>query len=201
MKQLTYILLFALLAYSCTDYKQRNAQEESDSIQTTVVESPTSYDDEYINQNSNQDYIEFDGTSQEKSVADYNTPDVTITTSSSFNLPEEQEENSDWHKWESEDIRGFYVEIEDCNSDDEAEAISERYSNGEYIEEWGRYFMPTDVRNGEYEVELGERVTNKLFNLKGTNVFNHFKWSTSYSRWDEGVIDVWSNRGTFYKKP
>lgn len=177
MKRIIYIFLLALLACGCTDFKQKNkTQEVSESHQPTVTESTVAYDDGNVNQEDNQSFREYDNTPQE-------------------------DDNSDWHNWDSEDIGGFYVEIDDCDSDDEAKAISERYSNGEYIEEWGRYFMPKRIRSGEYEVELGEKVTNKLFKLKGTDVFIYFKWSTSCSIWDEGVIDVWSNRGTFYKKP
>lgn len=112
----------------------------------------------------------------------------------------EEAKKNDWHNWESEEIKDFYIEIE-CNSSDEAENISERYSNGDYLEEYGRYFIPTDVRNGVYEVEISEKVTNRLYKLRGTEIFVYFKWNTSLWKWDEGVMDVWNNHGSFYKKP
>ena len=108
---------------------------------------------------------------------------------------------TDFHNWEEDEIRAFYVEIEDCKSDEQAEYISEQYYLGDYIEEHGRYFARTSVKNGTYEVELGEKVSSKLFKIKGTNLFLLFKWLPNASKWDEGVIEVWANKGSFYKKP
>lgn len=109
--------------------------------------------------------------------------------------------NRNYHNWESEDIEGFYVELEECENDDQADYYSRTYYEGEYICEWGRYFAKTSVNSGVGQVELGEKVSSKLFALKGTNLFIHFKWTTSLSKWDEGVIDVFASRGTFYLKP
>ena len=120
---------------------------------------------------------------------------------SRYLIEKEIEKKSDWHNWDVEDIEGFYVELEGCENSDQAEDISRNYYEGEYIEEWGRYFAKISVNSGDYKIELGERVSSKLFAIKVTNIFIHFKWTTALSRGDEGVIDVFGSKGEFYEKP
>ena len=136
-----------------------------------------------------------------------NTDQVTVTTSSTpnvYDIPSssyEEKKDGDFHNWEEDEIRAFYVEIEDCESDEKAEYISNEYYLGEYIVEGGRYFAKASAKNGTYEAELGEKVSSKLFKIKGTDMFVLFKWLPNASKWDEGVLEVWGNKGSFYKKP
>lgn len=142
----------------------------------------------------------------ESSIEDDEIYHVTITHSTNYsggdlyNVSEKSEE-TDFHDWDDEDIEGFYVELEGCQNSDQAEYISKEEFDGDYIEESGRFFARTSVQSGKYEIELGEKVSNKLFAIKRTNTFIHFKWMNSLSRGDEGIIDVFSSRGTFYEKP
>lgn len=123
----------------------------------------------------------------------------SYSSSSSFNSNSSDDDN--YENWETEDIRGFYVKLDDCETDEQAEFLSDKYYSGEYIEEGGDYFAKTTVNSGIYEVELSEKVTNKLYKIKGTDCYIYFKWSTSLWKWDEGVMDVWNSKGTFYIKP
>lgn len=107
----------------------------------------------------------------------------------------------DYRNWEEDEIRAFYVELENCTSDEQAERISNQYYLGDYIEEYGRFFARTSVKNGTYEAEIGEKVSSKLFKIRRTDLFVLFKWLPNASKWDEGILDVWNNRGSFYKKP
>lgn len=109
---------------------------------------------------------------------------------------------SDPYRWESEDIKGFYVRLEGIYDSDVAEYYAEEYYEGEYFEDWGYYYAKTsDIRSGEYEIELGQRITNKLFNVKGTDLYIYFKWSTDLSKGDRGIVDIFSGHGTFYINP
>ena len=123
------------------------------------------------------------------------------STPNTYSPPSTSSGTTDFHDWEEDEIRAFYVEIEDCESDEQAEYISNQYYLGDYIEEYGRYFARTSVKSGTYEAELGEKVTSKLYKIRGTDVFMLFKWLPNASKWDEGVLEVWSNKGSFYKKP
>lgn len=125
------------------------------------------------------------------------TYSYSYSSSSSFN----NSSNDYYENWETEDIEGFYVKLDDCKSDEQAEYISNQYYRGEYIEEGWDYYAKTSVNSGIYEVELGERVNNKMFKIKNTDYYIRFKWSTSLWKWDEGVMDVWNSKGTFYIKP
>lgn len=135
---------------------------------------------------------------------EYGTTKVTVTTNSTHNNyiePRTLTDESNYKNWEEDEISAFYVELEDCESDEQAEYISNEYYLGEYIEESGRYFAKARVNSGTYEAELGERVSSKLFKIKGTRFFARFKYLPNAYKWDEGVLEVWSNKGSFYKKP
>lgn len=112
----------------------------------------------------------------------------------------EQQKEQDYHNWENDEIKAFYIELEGCESEEQAEEISYNYL-GDYIEEWGRFFTRITVKNGTFEAEVGEKVTGKLFKIKGTDVYMLFRYLPNVDKWDEGVLEVWGNKGTFYKKP
>lgn len=114
----------------------------------------------------------------------------------------ERSEQRDPHKWENEDIEGFYVLLDGVTDSDEADYIASEYYDGEYIYECGDYYAKTsDVRSGEYKIELGQRINSKLFEIRGTDLYIHFKWITSLYRGAEGMVDIFAGRGTFYVKP
>lgn len=163
-----------------TEWVPTTSQSSSTSTQSTYTSSPNN-DWEPVIVESEPEY----------------TYSYSYSSSSSFN----NSSNDYYENWETEDIEGFYVKLDDCKSDEQAEYISNQYYRGEYIEEGWDYYAKTSVNSGIYEVELGERVNNKMFKIKNTDYYIRFKWSTSLWKWDEGVMDVWNSKGTFYIKP
>lgn len=117
----------------------------------------------------------------------YNTNSSGINTISSS--------NEYWEDWEDTDFK-IYVELEGCESLEEAQD----YDYGA-IEEDGRYFIPKSISSGIYEVEIGEKVNSKMWKINHTSYFLKFKYNPWLWKWDEGVIDVFGGKGTFYKKP
>lgn len=115
----------------------------------------------------------------------------------------QQERMRDPHNWESEDIEGFYIKLEGTTDEDEADFISRERYDGDYIYEWGDYYAEYSeaVSNGEYEITLGEKITSDLFRIQGSEIYIRFKFSTSLSSGDEGVLDAFAGHGTFYIKP
>lgn len=107
--------------------------------------------------------------------------------------------NSVYNDWDDTTVEGFYVEL-DCDTEEEAERISERKYLGEYIEISGDYYAKVSIRSGTYKIELDSKVDSRFFEIRNTCVFVLFR-SSGLSRGDEGILDVWSDRGRFYEKP
>ena len=214
MKKLLYLLLIATFFVACG--KKSNSGSYDNSNTETITENTNSANNEGYQKGYDDGYS--DGYGWKEHGYSYNDGN-SYTTNEGINAYKngysngydegysegenryKAEKMSDWHNWEDEDIKGFYVELEGCENSDQADYISREYYEGEYIEYWGRYFAKTSVNSGEFEIELGERVSSKLFAIKGTKTFIYFKWSTSLSCGDEGIIDVFASRGTFYEKP
>ena len=148
---------------------------------------------EYIESNREPDIEDIESEIEEEYEYTYSTPSTVV-----YNTDSDEDNYEDW---ETEDIEGFYVKLDDCETDEQAEYISEEYYSGDYIDEGGYYYAKTTVKSGVYEVELGDRINSKFFKIRGTDCYIRFKWMTSLWRWDEGVMDVWNSKGTFYIKP
>jgi hypothetical protein len=63
------------------------------------------------------------------------------------------------------------------------------------------YFVPTKVKDGVYKIEIYEKVSSKLWQIKGTNIYMYFRYNPYLYRFDEGVLAVSYSSGIFYKKP
>lgn len=111
------------------------------------------------------------------------------------------ERMKDPHNWESEDVDGLYVYLEDVEDDDEADYIAREYFDGEYIREGWNYYAKISKTWGEYEITLGERISSHLYKIRGSDIYVHFKWLPDVSSGDEGVLDWSGSFSTFYKKP
>lgn len=91
--------------------------------------------------------------------------------------------------WDEHDVIQFYKKIElDSYSLDK---------NGEEIDE---IYVPTKVDDGLYEVEV-YKVSSKLYQIRETNIYMFFRYSPYLYNYDEGVLEVSYNSGTFYEKP
>ena len=62
-------------------------------------------------------------------------------------------------------------------------------------------FVPTDLDEGTYNVEIGERVHSRMYQIKGTNLYMEFRYSPFLSTFDEGVLEwPFYGNGTFFER-
>jgi hypothetical protein len=100
-----------------------------------------------------------------------------------------------YKEWDEHDVVKFYEKKEislEYNSLDE---------NGDDIYDNDiTYYIPTKVKDGVYEIEVYDKVSSKLWQIKGTNTYMKFRYNPYLYKWDEGILEVSYNSGTFYKK-
>lgn len=94
-----------------------------------------------------------------------------------------------YEDWDDHDVIRFYkkVDLDYYSLDEEGEEIEEIY-------------VPTKVDDGLYEVEL-YKVSSKLYKIQGTNIYLFFRYPPYLYSYDEGILNVSYNSGTFYEKP
>jgi hypothetical protein len=118
----------------------------------------------------------------------------------------------DYKKWESHDIvrfyekkqitlkRNEYIDLDNNALNKNGETFSDNRidyddtSYGQLI-----YLTPTNVKSGLFEIEVYEKISSKLWQIKGMNIYILFRFNPFLWKWDQGVLDT-SNK-TFYKKP
>ncbi len=130
---------------------------------------------------------------------------IVLVISSATNAQE-------YKKWESHDIVRFYEKKEitlkkneyidlDYNVlNEDGETFSENridYDDTSYGQL--TYFTPTKVKSGLFEIEVNEKISSKLWGIRGVNIYILFRFNPFLWKWDEGILDT-SNK-TFYKKP
>ena len=94
----------------------------------------------------------------------------------------------DYKKWEEHEVKALYIEVDDKEDAD--------------IEEDGRFFQKyRGLSSGKYEVEVSEKVTAKLWKIRGTRYYMLFRFNPFLFRHDEGLLDWDGYDGTFYKEP
>lgn len=101
-----------------------------------------------------------------------------------------------YKKWDSHDVIRFYEKKEitlEYNSLDK--------DGNEIYDRTIVYFIPTKVKDGVYEVEVSEKISSKLWQIRGTNVYMYFRYNPYLYKFDEGILEVSYSSGTFYKKP
>ena len=94
-----------------------------------------------------------------------------------------------YEDWDEHDVIRFYkkIELDSYSLDEDGEEIDEIY-------------VPTKVDDGLYEVEV-YKVSSKLYQIRETNIYMLFRYSPYLYNYDEGVLEVSYNSGTFYEKP
>ena len=91
--------------------------------------------------------------------------------------------------WDDDDVVRFYKKIDlDYDTLDE---------DGEEIDE---IYIPTKIDDGTYEVEV-RKVSSKLYQIYGTNIYMYFRYSPYLYNYDEGILEVSYSSGTFYEEP
>lgn len=61
-------------------------------------------------------------------------------------------------------------------------------------------FVKTSLRNGIYEIEIGDKITSTLYEIRSTNLYLKFRFSPFLYKFDEGILEWSYNSGTFYEK-
>lgn len=94
-----------------------------------------------------------------------------------------------YRDWDEHDIVRFYkkFDLEYYTLDEEGEEIAEIY-------------VPTKIDDGTYEVEV-RKVSSKLYQIYGTNIYMYFRYSPYLYDYDEGILEVSYSSGTFYEEP
>jgi len=94
-----------------------------------------------------------------------------------------------YEDWEDHDVIRFYEKIDlEYNTLDE---------DGEEID---AIYVPTKIEDGTYKVEV-YKVSSKLYQIRGTNIYMYFRFSPFLYNFDEGVLEVSYGSGTFYEEP
>lgn len=90
--------------------------------------------------------------------------------------------------WEEYDVDSFYkkVDLKYGTLDEDGDEIDNIY-------------VPTEIKEGVYEVEISDE-TGDLFLIEGTEYYLEFTLYYGYASYDEGILEVNSYGGTFYKK-
>ncbi len=101
-----------------------------------------------------------------------------------------------YKQWDDHEVIRFYEKKEitlDYNSlDKEGNDIYDRTIT---------YFVPTKVKDDVYEVEVYEKISSKLWRIRGTDIYMYFRYNPYLYNYDEGILEVSYSSGTFYKKP
>ncbi|MDR2963125.1 MAG: hypothetical protein LBU90_05795 [Bacteroidales bacterium] len=103
--------------------------------------------------------------------------------------------SQEYKQWNKHDVVRFYEKKEinvDYNSLDE---------NGEELRNRNIvFYVPAKMNSGTYDVEIGDKTSSKLYQVKETNLYLLFRYSPYLYRYDKGVLEVSYSSGTFYKK-
>lgn len=81
---------------------------------------------------------------------------------------------------DTHDVKAFYVEV--------SKAEAEKYND--YLEFDDRYFVKTKMRNGVYEIEIGDKIDSKFYQIRHSDYFMLFRYSPYLYRFDEGILKV-----------
>lgn len=92
-------------------------------------------------------------------------------------------------EWDDHDVKRFYkkIDLDSYALDDEGEEIDEVY-------------VPTKLEDGTYEVEV-YKISSKFYRIQGTGIYMLFRYSPYLFSYDEGILEVSYNSGTFYEEP
>lgn len=118
----------------------------------------------------------------------------------------------EYKEWDSHDIVRYYekkqitlkeneyIDLDNNVLNEDGETFSENRinyddtSNGKLT-----YFSTKKVKSGIFEIEVNEKISSKLWQIKGINIYILFKFNPFLFKFDEGILDT--SNGTFYKKP
>lgn len=94
-----------------------------------------------------------------------------------------------YKEWDDHDVIRFYKKI-----------TLETYSLDEEGEEIDEIFVPTKIADGVYKVEV-YKISSELYQVQGSDIYMFFRYAPYLYNYDEGVLVVSYNQGTFYEEP
>lgn len=98
----------------------------------------------------------------------------------------------EYKNWEKYEIEGFYLQ---------AQTKEEAKNHTTVLREGANYYIPTDLDDQLLPLNIGKRITPKLYKLKDTEMYAFFTLPPFLFESDSGIIEVKNNKGIFYKKP
>jgi|GEM_PF-355346 len=101
-----------------------------------------------------------------------------------------------YKEWDEHDVVRFYekkeIVLEDNSLDENGDDMYSRTIT---------YFVPTKIKEGVYEVGVSEKISSKLWQISGTDIYMYFRFNPFLFRFDDGILEVAYSSGTFYKTP
>lgn len=69
--------------------------------------------------------------------------------------------------------------------------------NGEEI---SFILVKTNLKNGMYSIEIGDKINSTIYGVRGSDLYLEFRYSPYLYRFDEGVLEWSYGSGTFYEE-
>ncbi|REC41692.1 hypothetical protein [Chryseobacterium sp. 5_R23647] len=94
-----------------------------------------------------------------------------------------------YKNWDKHDVIKIYQkqELPADTIDEEGEDITAVYTSSK-------------LRDGIYEIEL-YKISSKFYQIRGSNTYILFRYTPYLYSYDDGILEISYNSGTFYKKP
>lgn len=109
----------------------------------------------------------------------------------------------------SQSTTNYYIENQESETEWEEHEITGIYTQAQSLEDIKRsdcikinddYYIPARVKNGTYDIEIGDKVDSKFYNIRNTQLYFMFRYTPYLYKFDEGYAEIYNNKGTFYKE-
>lgn len=92
--------------------------------------------------------------------------------------------------WDEHDIVQIYekIELEDETLNEDGEEI-------EFI------LSKTKLKQGDYEIEIGDKINSNIYQINGADLYLKFRFNPFLFKWDEGILEWNGYSGIFYEQP
>lgn len=97
--------------------------------------------------------------------------------------------SQNYKDWEDHEVVKIYQkqELPSNTIDKEGEDITEVYTQSK-------------IKDGVYDIEL-YKISSKFYQIRGSNTYILFRYAPYLYSYDDGILEISYNSGTFYKKP
>lgn len=93
-------------------------------------------------------------------------------------------------EWEEHEITGIYKKAQSLEDIKRSDCI--KINDDLYI--------PARVKNGTYDIEIGDKVDSKFYGIRNTQLYFMFRYTPYLYKFDEGYAEIYNNKGIFYKE-